>query len=68
MREHGRSPGAETVRLPDGVAVADAQSIASSARDRVEGDAGYGAGALRAFLDAGGAVTTVRTEPGLPDQ
>ena len=67
--EHGRSPGTETVSLPGGsVAIADAQSIASSARDRAEGDPGYGAGALRAFLDAGGAVTTVRTEPGLPDQ
>ena len=47
--------------------VADGQSIASTARDRVAAG-GYGSARLREFLDGGGAVTEVRTVPGLPDQ
>jgi uncharacterized protein (DUF2235 family) len=69
VRQHVRSPGTAEMTLPDGTrAVAAGQSIASSVDERVAGDAGYGADGLREFLRGGGAVTTVRTEPGMPDQ
>ncbi len=65
LRRHVRDPGRE--RASDRDQIADGQCIASSARDRVAAG-GYGSSRLREFLDGGGAVTEVRTLPGLPDQ
>jgi uncharacterized protein (DUF2235 family) len=65
LRRHVREPGSETASGRKGPA--DCQSIASTAGERVAGG-GYGSAGLREFLDGGGAVTPVRTAPGLPDQ